>query len=74
MIAAALGRLSDPTSIEPLIRLAGDEKRSLHVRAMGVVALGLICEPEPLPSRVRLTAGANYPARTASMEQLFNIL
>ncbi len=39
-----------------------------------IVALGLIFDPEARPSRVRLTTHANYPARTPSLTQIFNIM
>ena len=71
--AGALGNLGDPAATPKLVELAGDRVESLTVRVMAVVALGLIHDPEPRPSRVRVTAYANYPARTPSLTQLFNI-
>lgn len=73
-IAGGLGRLGDLNAVDPLIALSADEQKNVQTRAMAVVALGLICDPEPVPSRRRMTAGANYPARTAAMQQLFNIM
>ncbi|MDJ0974766.1 MAG: hypothetical protein QNJ98_09935 [Planctomycetota bacterium] len=73
-IAAGLGRLGDLAAAEPLIQIIKSRQKSVYTRTMCVVALGLICDPEPKPSRRRLTAGANYPARTAAMQQVFNIL
>ncbi len=73
-IAAGLGRLRDARTVPSLIELAEDDGRNTYLRSMAVVALGLICDPEPVESRARLTAGANYPARSASLQQLFNIM
>lgn len=71
--ASALGHLGDPVATPRLVALAGDPVEGLTVRVMAVVALGLIHDPESRPSRVRVTAYANYPARTPSLMQLFNI-
>jgi hypothetical protein len=38
------------------------------------MALGLTFDPEPRPSRVRLTTHANYPSLTWSLQQVFNIM
>lgn len=73
VVASALGRLGDPEATAMLVKLAGDRVEGLNVRIMSVVALGLIYDPEPRPSRVRLTMHANYPARTPALTQVFHI-
>ena len=73
VVAGALGRLGDPDATDTLLALAGDPVEGLEVRIMAVVALGLLYDPEPRPSRVRVTQHANYPARTPALGQLFNI-
>lgn len=71
--AAALGALGDPEACDALLARAGDPVEGTHVRVMAVVALGLICDPEARPSRVLLSAHANYPARTPALQQVFHI-
>ena len=39
-----------------------------------VVALGLLADPEPRPSLLRLTFQANYPARTDALHEAYSIL
>ena len=43
-------------------------------RALAVVALGLVLDPEPRPSLQRVAVGANYPSRTPSLHELLSIL
>ena len=71
--ASALGRLGDPKATPRLLALAGDPVEGLNVRIMAVVALGLIHDPEPRPSRTLVTSHANYPSRTPALTQLYNI-
>ncbi len=73
VVAGALGRFGDPAAARPLVRMAKDKVEGLRVRLMSVVALGLIFDPEPRPSRVRFTTDANYPSRTPALGQVFNI-
>jgi hypothetical protein len=74
VVAGALGRFGDPAAAPALVRVARDRIESMRVRVMAVVALGLIFDPEPKPSRVRLSTHANYPSRTAALTQIFNIM
>lgn len=74
VVARALGTFGDPAAAEPLIRRAGNPDEALEIRTMSVVALGLIFDPEPRPSRIQLTTHANYPARTPALTQIFNIM
>jgi HEAT repeat protein len=73
-VASALGRLRDPAATEALLALAKGRSPYLNVRTMSVAALGLIYDPELRPSRVRFTRHANYPSRTPSLSQLFDII
>jgi HEAT repeat protein len=74
VVAGALGRFGDPQAAGTLVRIARDKVEALRVRLMSVVALGLIFDPEPRPSRVRMTTHANYPSRTSALTQVFNIM
>jgi hypothetical protein len=74
VIAGALGRLGDPRAAPALVRHARDPLEDMEVRVMSVVALGLIFDPEPVPTRVRMSTDANYPARTPALTQIFNIM
>jgi HEAT repeat protein len=72
--AVALGRLGDLGAVGALAELARDGEHGEIGRALAVVALGLVLDPEPRPSLLRLAADANYPARTASLHELLTIL
>ncbi len=74
VVAGAIGSFGDPSAAKRLIEMATDDERPLIVRTMCVVALGLIFDPEPRPSRVHLTTHANYPSRTSSLSQAYNIM
>ena len=73
-VAGALGRLQDPKSALTLLDLARDRRASSYVRVAAVMALGLTFDPEERPSRARLSTGANFPALTPSLIQVFNIM
>ena len=73
VVAGALGRFGDPRALDALLARSRNSLEPLEIRTMSVVALGLIFDPEPRPSRVRLTRNANYPARTPALTQIFNI-
>lgn len=73
-VVVALGRLGDTGTVHPLKEFAADEKRTELSQALAVVALGLLVDPEPRPSLLRLTQGSFYPARTESLDEAFTIL
>jgi len=72
--ARALGRLGDLSGAEPLVALARRDGARPLVRAMALVALGRLLDPEARPSMLRLTLGTCYPARTRSLQEAFTIL
>jgi len=72
-MAAALGRTQDLDAGPALAEIALDGEASLDQRALAIVALGLLFDPERRPSRTRLTTFANYPARTPALQQAYNI-
>ena len=73
-VTIALGRLGELSAVHPLLEHASDEMRSELAQSLGVVALGLLVDPEPRPSLLRLTWSSFYTARTASLEEAFTIL
>jgi hypothetical protein len=73
-VAVALGRLGDVGAVKAVIESAADERRSELARALSIAALGLLCDPESRPSLLRLSADANYPARTEALHEALTIL
>jgi len=76
MVAAALslGRIRDPKAADRLAAIARNPDAGVEVRAMAVVALGLIFDPEDPSSRVRLRQWASYFGLTASYRTVLGIL
>jgi len=73
-VAAALGQLDDIRAVPAIIKVAADEKRAEEARALAIASLGLLGDPEPRPSMMRLTRDANYPAKTDALHEAFSIL
>ena len=73
-VALALGRLGDLGAVAPLLRLARNRDAQELPRAMALVALGRLLDPEPRPSLMRLTRGVCYPARSRALQEVFTIL
>lgn len=72
-ILLALGRLQDPSAAAPLIAWARDESKDDAGRALAVVALGLLGDPEPRPSLTRVTRDGNYPSRTKALAEAWSL-
>lgn len=66
-IASALGQIGDRRSIEPLLAIAGDDKRLPLTRAFAVVALGGVCDKDPLPWNAAYATFTNYRASTSTL-------
>jgi HEAT repeat protein len=73
-VTLALGHLGSLDAVEPLLEVARDEDRPELVRAMALVALGVLTDPEARPSLLRLSRGSPYPVRTSALEEAFTIL
>lgn len=73
-VTLALGHLGELSAVEPLIEVAADRRRPELVRAMAIVALGMLTDPEQRPSLLRLALGAPYPVRSPALEEAFTIL
>ena len=69
----ALGRLGDLQAIPDLLAYAKDDSITEMAQALAVVALGLLTDPEPRPSILKLTKDANYPAATAVLFSAYAI-
>jgi HEAT repeat protein len=72
-IVIALGRLGDLGSVQRLMDYVRSDDRSELARALGVVALGMILDPEPRPSLTKLRQDANFPAATPVLYSAFAI-
>lgn len=70
----ALGRLGELAAVEPLLAQAARPAARPLVRAMAIVSLGRLLDPEPRPSLLRLSLGACYPARSRALHELLTIL
>jgi HEAT repeat protein len=73
-IAAALGQLGDLEAVPAIMEVAEDERRADEARALAIASLGLLGDPEPKASMLRLTFDANYPSRTDALHEAFTIL
>lgn len=73
-VAVALGQLGDLDAVGAVIELAADPSREDEARALAIASLGLLGDPEPKPSTLRLTSDANYPARTDALLEAFTLL
>ena len=61
-LAVVLGRISDASSVLPLIELTKDKNQTLAVRESLALALGLIGDPLDLSWRSSLATDVNYAA------------
>jgi HEAT repeat protein len=66
-LAAALGTIGDQRAVAPLLALADDEGIPTGTKAFVVIALGLVCDRDPLPWRYPIARGLPYFASTATL-------
>ena len=59
-IASALGFIGDVRAVQPLLDMIEDDSLSDTARAFGCVALGVVCDKEPLPFNAKLATDVNY--------------
>jgi HEAT repeat protein len=59
-IAATLGWIKDPRSLDDLAKRLSDERVSTISRAWTAVAIGRICDQDDLPWNGRVAVGVNY--------------
>jgi HEAT repeat protein len=66
-VAAALGQIGDRRSLEPLLAMLADERMTPLTRAFAAVALGTVCDPDPLPWNAAYATSTNYRAATETL-------
>jgi HEAT repeat protein len=59
-VAAALGTIGDERAVAPLLALAADTGRDASGRAFAIVALGILCDPAPVPWNTPLALDVNW--------------
>jgi hypothetical protein len=72
-LVVAMGRLGDVEGVGPLVAWTAAEGRSEVGQALGVVAIGMLLDPEPRPSITRLTDDGNYPVRSRALNEAWSI-
>lgn len=66
-VASALGQLGDRRSVAPLLQMLQDERLTPLTRAFAAVALGGVCDPDPLPWNARFAQTVNYRAAVSTL-------
>ena len=66
-ISSALGAIGDARSIDPLIAMLGDKQITETARGFAAVALGIVCDKEPLPWNSKISTNTNYRANTTTL-------
>ncbi len=66
-IATALGAIGDSHSIDPLVEMLGSDSLTPSARGFAAVALGIVCDKEPLPWNTKISVNINYRANTVTL-------
>ncbi len=66
-LAQALGHIGDRRCLESLSSLAGDPQQKTLPRAFAAVALGIVCDKDPLPWNSCFAAASNYRANVETL-------
>jgi len=66
-ISSALGFIGDRRSLDPLVRMLQDDSLTDTARGFAAVALGIVCDKEPLPWNAKIAIGLNYDATTQTL-------
>ena len=66
-VAAGLGQLGDKRCIVPLVQMLQNKTLTPLTRAFAAVALGGVCDPEPMPWNARYAATLNYRAAVETL-------
>ncbi len=72
--AIALGSIGAVPAVRPLVSLGTDRRAGEPIRAVAVAALGLLGDPERIPSLSRLSLDVNYLARTDALNEVISLL
>jgi len=59
-ITSALGFIGDTRAVEPLVLLVDDPETNDRTRAFASVALGIVCDKEPLPWNSKLAVDVSF--------------
>jgi len=60
--ASALGRMNDPSAVDPLIKALGD--RDVVIRSMSAISLGLLSNPRAVEPLISALDDENISVRT----------
>jgi HEAT repeat protein len=66
-LASGLGQLGDRRCIAPLLQMLSNRELTPLTRAFAAVALGGVCDPEPMPWNARYAASVNYRAAVETL-------
>jgi len=67
-IASALGAIGDQRSLAPLVTmLENDKDMTDTARGFAAVALGIVCDKEPVPWNTKISTDINYRANTVTL-------
>ncbi|MEZ6016050.1 MAG: HEAT repeat domain-containing protein [Planctomycetota bacterium] len=66
-LASALGHVGDQRAVAPLMALLDDASQPSATRAFAAVALGVVCDHDPLPWRQPIARALPYFAMTATL-------
>lgn len=66
-VASGLGQLGDKRCVAPLVQMLQNKDLTPLTRAFAAVALGGVCDPEPMPWNARYAATLNYRAAVETL-------
>ncbi len=66
-LSSGLGQLGDRRCIAPLVQMLQNPSLTPLTRAFAAVALGGVCDPEPMPWNARYAATVNYRAAVETL-------
>lgn len=66
-ISTALGAIGDARSVDPLVEMLGNDQITETARGFAAVALGIVCDKEPLPWNAKVSVDINYRANTVTL-------
>ncbi len=66
-VASGLGQLGDRRCVDPLVQMLQNKTLTPLTRAFAAVALGGVCDPEPMPWNARYAATLNYRAAVETL-------
>lgn len=69
-LSKALSFIGDTRSIEPLVRMLGNQDLTARSRGFAAVALGIVADKEDLPWNSKIALDLNYRAATATLTDL----